>query len=876
MTEWTESARRAVDEYCARSTSALGGTGADATEVADDLRHHIEEEVRRSRVAVVTEDIVRRILARFGEPAREQEPPAQSGGISASSPDSAKVPAPPGYFILLPAVLLPLVTLIFEWISGTSAGVLFDPIPNTLHVLAVLSVPLVNLGLWWAGREKLARFSGQLGWLNGIAIGICIYYCIVYLLFVPFATLGILFFGLGLIPLSPYIALMATPYLRSVYGRRIGRARLPGRWGILAGLVFMLLLQVPAGLTHYGLAQAVSGDKNRQLRGIQILRNFGDKELLLRASYGLLDRDLDLNLVRQIASGGIPVSAEQAREVYYRVTGTPLNSVPPPALYTRAGRWSVLEDEFTWDNALGGDAVAGRVKGLSLMSSRMDAAVESDASIVYCEWTMEFKNISSQQREARAQVALPPGGVVSKVSLWINGEEREAAFAGRAQVREAYQEVAVIQRHDPVLVTTCGPDRILMQCFPVPPGGGVMKVRVGITAPLLLRTKATGDFVWPKFLERNFGIAPNLKHTLWAGLLNTRNSTNHDTDTTLPARNTLFREAVLERDFATGDRFLQIKRNPDINTVWTESDKSGEVIEQTIEPFRQKMPSRLVVVIDGSKGMSEAAREIAKALSGVPRSMEVSVIIAGDELDETPNFKAANSSVSEQAQQTLSQTHFVGGQDNVPALEAALELAVTGRTSAIVWIHRPQPVLLASESRIRQSIERTGAGISLYEIQVGNGPDRILEKLDGLSAVKHVPRLGSVETDFKGLIQEWTGEKATWRFSRKKVAAPASGEHVSRHIERLWAKEEAMRLARLRLRNAAIQIAAVNQLVTPVTGAVVLETKQQYDQHNLTPADPMTVPAIPEPGVFTLVALAGAIWVAGRITKRTIRRKSGS
>src|SRR6185369_17616494 len=151
------------------------------------------------------------------------------------------------------------------------------------------------------------------------------------------------------------------------------------------------------------------------------------------------------------------ISADQARQIYFRVTGRPFNSVPPPALYTRLGRWNAMEEEFSWDEAVGGEAVAGRVKGLSLQSSRMDAVAEPDSATVYCEWTLEFKNVSSLDREARAQISLPPGGVVSRLTLWVNGEEREAAFSGRSHVREAYQQVAVVQRHDPVLVTTCGP-----------------------------------------------------------------------------------------------------------------------------------------------------------------------------------------------------------------------------------------------------------------------------------------------------------------------------------------------------------------------------------------------------------------------------------
>ena len=88
--------------------------------------------------------------------------------------------------------------------------------------------------------------------------------------------------------------------------------------------------------------------------------------------------------------------------------------------------------------------------------------------------------------EARLQLALPPGGVVSRATLWVNGEEREAAYGGRGEVRAAYQRVAVQQRRDPLLVTTKGADRVLAQAFPVPRNGGTIKFKIGIT-------RAAGD-----------------------------------------------------------------------------------------------------------------------------------------------------------------------------------------------------------------------------------------------------------------------------------------------------------------------------------------------------------------------------------------------
>jgi hypothetical protein len=51
-------------------------------------------------------------------------------------------------------------------------------------------------------------------------------------------------------------------------------------------------------------------------------------------------------------------------------------------------------------------------------------------------------------------------------------------------------------------------------------------------------------------------------------------------------------------------------------------------------------------------------------------------------------------------------------------------------------------------------------------------------------------------------------------------------------------------------------------LVTPVSGAVVLETKAQYQAAGLTPVDPLTTPAIiPEPESWALLILGTGVLV---------------
>ncbi|HLP76505.1 MAG TPA: hypothetical protein VK327_06240, partial [Candidatus Paceibacterota bacterium] len=381
MIEWTEAARRVLNEYCMRSKAVVAGSGADADEVSDDLRRHVEEEVRTAGLSVVTEADIRRILAKLGGPQPGTTEPSKRGPDSETAESSHGLNHFAGFLLVSFGIVLPLIALVFEWISGYSAGVLFDPIPNWFQLLAVAAVPVLNFWIWRAGVSRDSRRASMLGWLNGAAMGICLFYALLYLPFVPFAAIGVIFFGLGLIPLSPLLATLVTPVLRARYRRRIALDRLPGGWRG-AGIAFALLCfaQLPSAVTYYGLARAADEEPEIKAHGIRVLRQFGNREMILRASYGLLRREMDLDVVRWLASGNKTVSADEAREAYYRVTGEPFNSVPPPSLYTKAGRWVALDEEFTWDDALGGDSVAQRVKGLSLLSSRMDAVAEPDAA----------------------------------------------------------------------------------------------------------------------------------------------------------------------------------------------------------------------------------------------------------------------------------------------------------------------------------------------------------------------------------------------------------------------------------------------------------------------------------------------------------------
>jgi hypothetical protein len=131
-----------------------------------------------------------------------------------------------------------------------------------------------------------------------------------------------------------------------------------------------------------------------------------------------------------------------------------------------------------------------------------------------------------------------------------------------------------------------------------------------------------------------------------------------------------------------------------------------------------------------------------------------------------------------------------------------------------------------------------------------------------------------VEEDLGRLLAELGQDRPVLTAVRDRQAGtqPATSPgKTSDHLVRLWARDEVLRLlpSPEGKPDDAIAIAGRYRLVTPVSGAVVLETAQQYEQAGLTPGQPGQVPTIPEPETWALVAIALATvaYAARRRTK---------
>ncbi|MCU0782343.1 MAG: hypothetical protein MUF04_14765, partial [Akkermansiaceae bacterium] len=458
MKNWTTQAEQRLQEYLAGRVAREGFTGEDAAELADDLRRHIHEETGKVPGETVSLMVLEEVLGRLDAGYR----PPSAAPAATTAKRRARI------WSWTAGVVLPALVLVFELLTRFCASVFFDPAETWWHVALIASVPVANVWLLRRGAVANPRAAGLAAGFAGV---VAMFYGLLFLPLLPASVIALIIYGMGLLSLTPVLAAIQTWWIGRGVARAAGipagfvRAR---RWGVVAAVIALGVLELP-GLWTRGNLLAALADESAHPAAVERLRAFHNEDALLKACYegnrrtvigtdipGWLAGAWRVPLVTMGGGGMTQPDAERVRDVFFRVTGKPFNSLPPPSRRAGGGIFGrgldPLED-FEFDADTGGDAVAARLRHLDLVESRLDGHLEGAAGLAYAEWTMVFANSGAVAREARCQVRLPVGGRVSRLTLWVNGEPQEAAFNSVGKVKAAYQKIAVVQRRDPVLVT---------------------------------------------------------------------------------------------------------------------------------------------------------------------------------------------------------------------------------------------------------------------------------------------------------------------------------------------------------------------------------------------------------------------------------------
>lgn len=736
-------------------------------------------------------------------------------------------------FNMVAGVILPAIAITVEASTQLSASLFFDPIPTAWHLVLVILVPLAQLHVWFTIRRGTPDRLMLAGFLNAVAIGVSLFYSIFYL---PFLPLGILMavIVVGVLLLSPFFSLVAAISMRQQL-RQIAATKPPRNFalrftGLLAALGITFgaigLVELPATLTRYGLQMAASPSAQTRVKGIRFLRAYGSKDHLLRSCYN--QRRGAAGLLSRLLTGQNPVDVNEARRIYYRVTGETYDmTVPSP----RVAGGSIPQSGYYQGNK----KMGGKLNGLSLAYSKLEGTIDSDGGLAYLEWALTFENDSGWGQEARAEIQLPPGGVVTRVTLSDRGNDVEAEFSNRARVEPESQ---VVYTRDPVLVTTAGRDRVLVQGFPVSAFAQAAKIRIGITVPLVLESRSQVRLLLPYFEARNFRIPYYVNHKIWfdsARPIATEFGGLYYGQ--MPNNNFMLGGQITDDDLSNPERSLLISRLDRDTGTWSRNpfEIEGSIVKQWIEERTPVHLRRIVLVVDTSASMAEWEPEISAALGVLPRDTDLKLVLADAEWLHETEFKTPVGTGVDDASVLLASATFTGGADNAPALQTAWDLAAEAPgNNAIVWIHGPQQVKLDSVETVRKRWQVRPYGPLLYSVQTAKGSDEIVKRLDGINEVKSVLRTGTLRADLERLFKQLSGQTKTLEFVRSvkhaELPEETEGYKTSDLLAKLWANDEVVRLLNARdetLNETASKLAQRYQLVTSVSDAAVRDSTQE-------------------------------------------------
>jgi len=736
-------------------------------------------------------------------------------------------------------VVLPILSLLLE----LSLHFMVDTLCTKWHILAFMIVPIANL-ITLLARPKQAGGLFLVGVINGIAIAISLAYCVLFNRMLAGGIVLIFAFGLGFLLISPLTAFIAAIFLginQYSFARASGHRKSLLFGGLLSGITvgmfIMFLIESPVYYTKEMMKMTASEDTALRIKGIRSLRQYGNKEVMLtECSNAHRPKG---HLLWEMA-----LDIPKAHQIYYRVTGT----IPSG----HSGGLSYLMYHNFRES---------HISKLYLNNSQMEITAEPNTALAYAEWTLTFRNENTWDAEASTYIALPPDGVVSRLTLWVNGEEREAVITSRGNAQNAYNKVASSKK-DPAVITGSGTDRVLLKCFPVPPHGE-MKVRVGITAPLYLESASEGLFFLPSLNFHNFNIPKKFS----------------------PSVSFADKAADPPEIIEVSDRkAVRIRRSPEILTTWTpDSSDPKSIIRQSIRemnpPVRKENSLlRLIIVIDGSVGMKDHIAEIAEIFDKLPENIEIGVIFASDIPEDILPLQLGSRAIYQKINERMKKLAYEGGADNVAALERAAGMAETP-TSAIFWIHGTQPQLWQKITPLYGKLTSEKSfhvQDRVFHNQPEHGKNLLIEALDmnfpEITADRLKDEFGSFGKEFR------------FEYVREKVSRSgnfSSETQASSHLERLWAYREILRLYESKDTDKALALAKQYRLVTPVSGAVVLETDQQYKENiregneAVEPSDIMKRhdynvshnPA-PEPAALWLMAVAMLLFFVLKKSKR--------
>ena len=731
-----------------------------------------------------------------------------------------------GTFVMLFGVLLPVLTIAIYFISCPKRIALVTinhPLETLAELLLVIAVPVINYRVWSALRDdtlRFAPFSRTRPIYLGLAFGSSLItsVCFARMIFGcnEFADQLGTDFDAGYLTIA--VLSLSAGFVSAYLINEVRRLKTFANWRItsvfyaVVGLAISALTVVGAEARPWCIRfverMAVANSPKDRKEGLYWLRQLNpEKELRLECSD---------SRAAGLCGLFMPLTSDTQKQLYFALTGKPFSYKD-----CTNNDLSSLPDDY-----LGRNVVGEKKPGLSLIRSSMAGAVHPGTLSSTIDWTLVFKNDTMHRQEARAEIRVPQGAVVTGLTSAGNGQVRKAFYA--ASERLGGGNCVDAEKYSPTLVTELGHNRKLVRCFPIMPASE-LKVTIRTVAPLNPDGSTTASFILPRFVATNFDVIGE-KHSLrlrspkqlTANFPNFKRGKNMEGDQLLSGS---FTQEQAEGSnitvMATGSpSAMQVLA---LDKIATKHHHEATYAAQSMVPVNIVVPRRLAVVIDGSADMQSYIGELRSSLSKLPANIRASLIVASQEQGELTQPVELSEGLK-----SLDNIKFVGGQDNLKAVAKATELAGQDEGGAVLWIHGPQSV----ENRELYLVTPDLAKPTFYELQVDSGDTDTLELFRNhpeIGPFVQVPNCGYVSSSIEHFLSKWKSNSKEYvvdnfeTYTHLPGSKLLSGQEANEVIA-LRANAECLHLLASKQHSEAARIAVAYGLVTPISSAIIADS----------------------------------------------------
>lgn len=691
------------------------------------------------------------------------------------------------------------------------------PVETLIEAAFVSMIPFANYYAWKAIRRDEFRHPLRLGLMNGAAIATSFAAAIVIMASlcfgfpIGFAVLGLAAAAACACSIYLAIKLRDAGITRQSKSNRV----LFSLVGVGLSLLGLVACETKGTIVRVSESMAMSDDAPTRDRGLDLLRH--------------LDCEQDLRMqCADERTSGIPglfwrIGPERERQLYFAVTGKPYGNSLTESVYS-------MSDEY-----LSKHVVGQPVKGLNLLRSAMTGYINTETLTSTVNWTFVFKNGTFENQEARAEIAVPPGAVISDLKLWAEGEPHRAFFGATDRLQGATYGGTVgnwvnFGVSDPAMITDLGRGRVLLKVAPVA-AQKELKVQVTLTERLKpLPTKlAEASLTLPKFIDTNFALSG--QHTMrlhapQSSEMSVDVKGKVDTETAADGGDLLL-ASLKEEDLNGSPIAVKVKRQNFMGPYFIEDTISpmGGFIKETVREVATTAPEHLVVVVDNSQSMKENVDEVIAALQRIPQNVaDKTTFVIPSQGDQSEPVSLQD------GLRKLKTQKFDGGQDNLQAVIKAAEAAGETKHGAVLWIHGPQPNFNEEMYIMNPYIERP----AFYELALDDrftDTNEFFKNHREIGPFVPVTRGASIAEDLSLFVSKWKqgGKEFVVELVRstdKPNCKPVTKEQAAELIK-LCARDEAYAMLRQSNGAGAAELASACRLVTPVTGAFVLGQELQ-------------------------------------------------